>query len=67
MIGKHLRRNNGGTGGATAYVSYSDRRRKGDTSRYIDCVCEHRSGSYAGDRCLDCGGRVQLSASATGF
>ena len=30
-----------GVGGATAYVSYSDRSRPGDRSRYVNCVAEH--------------------------
>ena len=30
-----------GVGGAAPYVSYSDRTRKGDSSRYVRCVCEH--------------------------
>jgi len=39
-----------GVGGASAYVSYSDRSRRGDTSHYLRCVAERPEDAGAGGR-----------------
>ena len=39
-----------GVGGASAFVSYSDRTRRGDTSHYLRCTCEHMEDAGTGGR-----------------
>jgi len=39
-----------GVGGASAFVSFSDRTRRGDTSHYLRCTCEHLEDAGTGGR-----------------
>ena len=39
-----------GVGGASAFVSYSDRTRRGDTSHYLRCTAEHMEDAGTGGR-----------------